>query len=134
MNNSNETMHKYINDKKFVNIFNIPNIIMKNRDIEIMSTDLSENNKNINYLNYKNSLPKIGSNSSSRNNSDSLNSSNTFSSHIIRPNNSFDGKIKNNKFITRNKSDINIIKSQNPINRMDKYKNKKKYDINKITY
>ena len=132
MDTSNYTMNKYINDKKFVSSFDIPNIKMKKEDIEMMSTELSENNKNINYLNYKDSLPKIRSKSSSRNNSDSLNSSNTFNSDIIRPNNSLDVKIKNNKFMTRNKSDINIIRTQNPINFMDNCKNKKKYDINKL--
>ena len=126
INSSNDT----INEQKLISSFDFPKIKQKKEDIEMMSTELSENNKNISFQNYQNSLPKIESKSSKLNNSESLNSRNRINSQIIRHSNSFDEKIKNIKFITRNKSDINIKIDQNPINLIDKIKNKEKNDIN----
>ena len=131
-NASNEKMNNSKDTKTFVTSFDFPKIKENNEDSPgIAITELNENNKNVKHRNNKYSLPIIETHSTRGATLVSSNSRNRIKSHIIKTSNSFNMKRKNNKFLTQEeKSNLITIDNQNPINTLDK--NKEKEDINKL--
>jgi len=126
-NTSNEKIEKSNDNKIFVTSFDISKVKEKNENSSgVIITELNEINKKIRSRNYKYSLPKIETKSARDNIMLSQNLNNRIRTHIIRPNNSFNIKRQNNKFLTKEEKVVvnNTIDNDNPINIFNKKKDK----------